>query len=234
MTEERHGEKFRNAHALCERLEKKWRDHQYESKYSPDQPRVPAGNPDGGEWTSGGGGISPSGSDSAGKPSWGTRLWQETFGSTPAAADESIRTPAEKAADIATGNILDPKKHQFGDHLCATYVREDLNRAGIPLKPPLSGAAKDFGPQLTKPDVGFEKVAGTDHAGKDFPPDGYIPQAGDVVIIQGVNAISAGHMAMYASNGYWYSDHQQVQGFWPGSGYRTVKPTYTIYRHRDQ
>jgi hypothetical protein len=84
MTEERHGEKIRNAHALCERLEKKWRDYQYERKYSPDQPRVPAGNPDGGEWTSGGGGTSPSGGDSAGKPSWGTRLWQETFGSKPA------------------------------------------------------------------------------------------------------------------------------------------------------
>jgi hypothetical protein len=27
-----------------------------ERKYSPDQPRVPAGNPDGGQWTSGGGG----------------------------------------------------------------------------------------------------------------------------------------------------------------------------------
>jgi hypothetical protein len=26
-------------------------------KFSPDQPRVPAGNPDGGQWTDGGGGI---------------------------------------------------------------------------------------------------------------------------------------------------------------------------------
>ncbi|MFO1149190.1 MAG: hypothetical protein U1E62_12525 [Alsobacter sp.] len=28
-------------------------------KYSPDQPRVPAGNPDGGQWTSGSGGGGP-------------------------------------------------------------------------------------------------------------------------------------------------------------------------------
>lgn len=29
-----------------------------ERKYSPSQPRMPAGNPDGGQWTSGGGGSS--------------------------------------------------------------------------------------------------------------------------------------------------------------------------------
>lgn len=33
------------------------------SKYNPDQPRVPAGNPDGGQWTSGGGGEGSSGED---------------------------------------------------------------------------------------------------------------------------------------------------------------------------
>ena len=31
--------------------------YQEESKYSPSQPRVPAGNPDGGQWTDGGGAV---------------------------------------------------------------------------------------------------------------------------------------------------------------------------------
>ncbi|MGB9364688.1 MAG: hypothetical protein WCE79_01610 [Xanthobacteraceae bacterium] len=37
----------------------------FQQKYSPNQPRVPAGNPDGGQWTSGDGGTESDGSDTA-------------------------------------------------------------------------------------------------------------------------------------------------------------------------
>jgi hypothetical protein len=67
MTEERYGQKIRGVHALCGKLEKKWRDYQYESKYSPDQPRVPAGNSDGGQWTDAGGGSGGAGGFGAGR-----------------------------------------------------------------------------------------------------------------------------------------------------------------------
>jgi hypothetical protein len=33
--------------------------HEHARKYNPDQPRIPAGNADGGRWTSGGGGGDP-------------------------------------------------------------------------------------------------------------------------------------------------------------------------------
>ena len=37
--------------------------HELARKYNPDQPRLPAGNADGGQWTSGGGGATPTGTD---------------------------------------------------------------------------------------------------------------------------------------------------------------------------
>jgi len=37
--------------------------HELARKYNPDQPRVPAGNTGGGQWTSGGGGATPTGTD---------------------------------------------------------------------------------------------------------------------------------------------------------------------------
>jgi hypothetical protein len=42
-------------------------------KYSPDQPRVPAGNEDGGQWTDGGGGSG--GSNSSKKGYYVLRAW---------------------------------------------------------------------------------------------------------------------------------------------------------------
>lgn len=39
-----------------------------ERRYSPDQPRVAAGNPDGGQWTSGGGGAGSSSRVAGGRP----------------------------------------------------------------------------------------------------------------------------------------------------------------------
>ena len=41
----------------------------YGRKYSPDQPRVPAGNPDGGQWTSGNGGQSTAANQTVVQPS---------------------------------------------------------------------------------------------------------------------------------------------------------------------
>ncbi len=56
-------------YALIERLE---RGSWLERRYAPDQPRVPAGNSDGGQWTDGDGGNGRQGS----QPSSGQRLAQ--------------------------------------------------------------------------------------------------------------------------------------------------------------
>lgn len=56
LTEERHGWTIRNIYALHTVLNIKERDYLTKAGFNPNQPRVPAGSSDGGQWTDSGGG----------------------------------------------------------------------------------------------------------------------------------------------------------------------------------
>jgi hypothetical protein len=84
-------------------------DH-YERKYSPDQPRVPAGNPYGGQWTSGGGGGGDNGNGVT------TELSAAGHHHIPKAIFEKYPFPPETRAvfeQATTGTLRDPSSNWF-------------------------------------------------------------------------------------------------------------------------
>jgi uncharacterized Zn-binding protein involved in type VI secretion len=99
---------------------------------------------------------------------------------------------------------------------CAKYVRQAMEAGGMDTTGrPVS--AKDYGPFLDK--KGFAKVS----------PENYVPQKGDVVVIQPYKGGSVhGHIAMYDGQ-QWVSDFKQ-KDMWGGSGYRNNQPPHQIYR----
>lgn len=78
-------------------------------------------------------------------------------------------------------------------------------------------SAKNFGPHLEA--AGFKQVT-----------DGTL-QKGDVAVIQSIPGHPHGHMAMYDGK-QWVSDFKQ-RTMYPGDAYRSAKPPYKIYRHKD-
>lgn len=96
-------------------------------KYSPDQPRVPAGSSDGGQWTdgggsSGGGGASPSpGKFSGTSPSAGGSLPRPNPYNGPVKPMK-----VDKATSAAVANAASKSVGR-----CATYVRTALKEGGI-------------------------------------------------------------------------------------------------------
>ena len=140
---------------------------------------------------------------------------------------------ADKAVESLHRNL---SKNKFGDGLCAANVANAIRATGIPVDRPFirrnEGAsapwAKDYDIPLKT--AGFQEVAkGAKATG--YPPIGYIPEKGDVAIIQAVSdpAHPAGHMAMYDGT-HWVSDFRQ-NNFWPGGLYKQERPSYVIYRH---
>ena len=65
---------------------------------------------------------------------------------------------------------------------------------------------------------------------KPVGKDGYVPQKGDIVVMQPVPGAKdqSGHIAVFNGK-QWVSDFKQ-SGIWPGPGYRQAKPPYKIYR----
>ena len=213
----------------------------YGFKYSPDQPRD-----DHGRWTSGGGagaadvsGQAPVAAPPA-KPQ--VKPIQLALNDTGSMSDAGILPvqPNEKtaaAADYATAHAN--KDGTTGQ--CAKYVRAALNNAGIPLTPPPTrdGAsapwARDYGPQLEK--VGFTPIVdepGTNGFGATYPSPEYMPQKGDVAVMDPARTsrIPAGHIAIYNGD-QWVSDYKQnfgANGMYPNSDYRMQRPSYKIYR----
>jgi hypothetical protein len=104
----------------------------------------------------------------------------------------------------------------FGAHKCATYVRSALEAAGLNTTGhPLY--AKDWGPTLLR--IGFSVVASSS----------YLPQVGDIVVIQGTSTSMAGHIAGYDGKN-WISDFVQA-AMWPGPSYRDEQPPFVFYRY---
>jgi hypothetical protein len=118
-----------------------------------------------------------------------------------------------KSTFVATlnSNALPP----FGQGICAKHVRIALEAAGVnSAGHPVS--AKHYGPFLKK--VGFAVVTETP----------YVPQIGDIGVIQGTSKSVHGHIAGYDGT-RWVSDFVQKE-LYPGPSYRAEKPKIEIYR----
>lgn len=233
LTEKDHGWTIRNIDALNAALEKKERAFLAKAGFNPSQPRVPAGSADGGQWTDGGGTPQPASQ----KPR--RNIIGELFGIRPAYGGESPRPKpfnVDKSVNYLQQN-LSPK--QFGEGLCATNVANAVRASGISLgRPPITTSeratkpwARDYGSELEK--VNFSKIAASDFSGS-YPPVGYMPQKGDIVVIQPIKSQNpAGHIAMYDS-AQWISDFKQHRDIWPNLTYQNNGANYDIYRHQNR
>jgi hypothetical protein len=151
--------------------------------------------------------------------------------------DKPLSKPLE--VDKATQYLHDHVDHLENkpQGLCATHVANAIRSTGIPIDPPPPDpgrkfpSAKNYGPSLEA--AQFNKVATSGSLGA-FPPIGYLPQKGDVAVIQPTSDPQHpdGHIAMYDGK-RWVSDFIQ-HDFWPGPRYRSERPDYEIYRHASQ
>lgn len=217
-------------------------------KYNPAQPRVPAGNSHGGEWTNdgagrqhindgAGGGATTRPSRQQPKPEIVARVLgvkPAHAGTMPEVTDTVKPFNARKAVNYAKENILDPKIYPFGNQKCASHVRQAIEYSlGFSIERPTSTFAKDFGDSLKK--AGFTPVSSAVKSTGYRPKEAYTAQEGDVIIIQGTSTSKPGHMAIYTGKEdrkeIWVSDFKQKRGPYPGPVYRDEKPAYIIYRH---
>lgn len=137
----------------------------------------------------------------------------------------------EAADDLKESQIAEGKPDKFGEGRCAHYVADAIEDGGDVPATPRPRNAKDFGPWLEANHFG--EVAAWNGTGT-LPPSGYVagymPQAGDVVVMQPYTGGNpSGHMAMYNGD-QWVSDFRQ-NSIWPGPGYNKQQPAYIIYRY---
>lgn len=187
--------------------------------FDPNQPRIPAGSgSSSGQWSGDAAYTLSATRDEDTTP----RSQQHSNTTPPAPKQPSV----DKALRHLRQNAL-PKSISK----CATYVRQALNAGGFDVKPILN--AREYGNNLIK--AGFKPVAIYRGMGvqtllrNDYLPD-YIPEAGDVAVIQPhAGGNPAGHMTMYDGT-QWFSDFKQI-GIYPGVHYRQKNPPYVIYRY---
>jgi hypothetical protein len=121
---------------------------------------------------------------------------------------------------IAAARFADRQAGNSTQRLCATFVwRAIVNPAGGGLPMGTTRDARNFGRPLQA--SGFRPVT-----------DGTI-QTGDVAVVQPyAGGNPSGHMELFDGTN-WVSDFHQNGGtdVYPGQGYRTNQPSYTIYRH---
>jgi hypothetical protein len=113
-------------------------------------------------------------------------------------------------------SFLNSHASQLSHGRCAEYTRKAIEAGGVTLARHL--AAKDYESSLRA--VGFVSL-------------GQMPaeySTGDVVIIDAVEGHPDGHMAMF-NGANWVSDFVQQHGLYPGPGYRSKRPRYTIFRY---
>ncbi len=96
---------------------------------------------------------------------------------------------------------------------CAEFVSKAIRAGGVDIIN--THYARDMGQNLTQ--AGFHQVYGE-------------PVAGDVAVIQPTPHHPWGHACIYDGKGVWYSDFVQ-RTMYPGPEYRSVRPSYVIYRH---
>jgi len=242
---------FDSLRPTLQRLEHKCRDHRYQKewresllrqvKYSPDQPRVPAGNADGGQWMDMGGQDSRAGDSGSGLrgeaalPARGVRAAAGSGAQSGAGPGERAPKPkpfkVERAAESLHRNL---SKERWGEGNCVQNVANAVRSTGINLgrpEPRKKGGkpwARDYGGPLK--DAGFDTVAENGSSG-EYPPSNYRPQKGDVAVIQPIKGQNpAGHMAMYDGK-QWVSDFKQERDIWPNRFYQQQGSSYKVYRH---
>ncbi|MET3131326.1 hypothetical protein AAKU55_001585 [Oxalobacteraceae bacterium GrIS 1.11] len=101
--------------------------------------------------------------------------------------------------------------HSLGK--CAEYVRKAIEAGGIELN--RHSDAKDYGASLLT--SGFIALGNS------------VAQAGDVAVIEAIPGHPKGHMAMFNGT-IWVSDFKQLHGYYPGPGYRQLRPPVVFYR----
>lgn len=100
---------------------------------------------------------------------------------------------------------------------CAEYTRKAILAGGIDLAK--TEHARNYGPSL--------RAAGFNSRGQITT--GF--SLGDVVVMEPPDGQGSGHMAMF--NGIiWVSDFKQ-RDIYPGPGYRSKRPAYTVFRYPD-
>jgi len=125
-------------------------------------------------------------------------------------------SPAKFDVEAAISHLND-NAHDTSQGACAKYVRQAIEAGGVTIPAPRPLYAKDYGPKLTE--LGFKKVDAKD----------YVPQKGDVIVLEPPKGQTAGHIEMY--NGTtWVSDFTQRDDIYPGPAYRKEKVAYEIYR----
>ena len=110
--------------------------------------------------------------------------------------------------------LINARAGTRSQHACARYTREAIAAGGIKLD--TTNLAKNYGSLLER--AGFVKL---------LPGETIL--AGDVIVIHGITADDAGHMAMF-NGSFWVSDFRQSKDIYPGPGYRKARPSYQIYR----
>ena len=178
------------------------------AKFDPEQARVPAGEPDGGQWTSDGDNDANDGGG----------------GGAVASRDDALK----KLQDIADQN-------GFSRGQCARAVREALKEGGITVIPPAASpgnrapSAADYGPSFENAGATIVASAQRDLKPADYPPADYTPLKGDVIVFERFPNHPDGHTAMFDGR-QWISDFRQKTP-WPNqSEARSYGPSYKIYR----
>jgi peptidoglycan hydrolase-like protein with peptidoglycan-binding domain len=129
----------------------------------------------------------------------------------PRAPRAGVSHPWNKAAAVAYLN-RNAEPHSLGR--CARYVREAVEAGGVTLI--RHESAKNYGSSLVA--VGFVAVNTSTY------------ELGDVAIIQPIPGHPHGHATMYNGD-IWISDFRQNNGLYPGKTYRSLRPSFAIYRH---
>ena len=78
-------------------------------------------------------------------------------------------------------------------------------------------------------DTEAERVAAVWEGFKKVEAADYIPQKGDVIVLQPPEGEEAGHIEMYNGTN-WVSDFVQGERIYPGPAYRRDKVAYEIFR----
>ncbi len=180
-------------------------------EYNPNQPRVPAGNQDGGQWTDGSG---------------------EGIQNDDVTGSVTNKRPSNNRKFDKDGAIqhLQDNAKPSTTHWCARFVANAIEKGGGLNIGPRPDFAKDFGLWLER--GGFQEVASSIRYSNSvravFPPDGYELRVGDVAVLQPYPPNTAGHMTMFDGQN-WISDFVQ-RDMWGGSTSRNYRPSYKIYR----
>ena len=184
LTEERHGWTIRNIDALHAALNRKELDCLAKAGFNPNQPRVPAGSPDGGEWTDGGGGSV--GSRPTQKPRG--NIIGELFGIRPAYGDtlpkpnSKPRSPREVARHLRSANP-EPMEPKLPKEMSASPEAVEKIIGSEDFKPHPYRVRDNNGKPSGNWTIGYGHEI---RRGETFPEDGLTPEGAEKLLDQDI------------------------------------------------